>query len=265
MKVSISRVKTFKACRRSYFFKYMEDLTPVNTSESLTTGKKYHELIELYHNGKGEEIVPEFTMKYAMFCAYRKYIFPFMPSDMVSEVDFDIHITDEDELVGRVDGYCQKSGIVIEHKTTSMEIDEAYEYDLLWDEQILAYMLAMCTRTIIYTVCRKPNIRMKKNETDEEFFYRMVDWYEEDTASKIRVFMIERTEEEVSNFKTELVSIIGTMKEAEFMENMYRNTLHCFRWGRRCEYAPICLNYNKNEQYVEFKKGERYGIKDDNE
>lgn len=261
MKVSISRVKTFKACRRSYFLKYVEDLEPVNVAETLVTGKKYHQFIEQYHNN--EVIEPEFTKEYAMFCAYKKYLAPKVPADMLPEVDFDIHVTDEDELIGRVDGFCQDSGVVVEHKTVSAEINEEYEYDLMWDEQIPAYMLAMGTNSIIYTVCRKPTIRQKKDESDEDFFNRMVEWYDEDTDTKVKAILVERTTQEIEAFKDDLKSIIATIKEAELNENMYRNTLHCFRWGRRCEYAPICLNYCRDQQYVEFRKGDRYGNQED--
>ena len=44
-------------------------------------------------------------------------------------------------------------------------------------------MLLTGMRKVWYTVCRKPTIRQKKNETDEEFFGRMVAWYDEDTET----------------------------------------------------------------------------------
>jgi hypothetical protein len=193
-----------------------------------------------------------------MFQAYRTFLAPFIPEDMESEVDFSIGVGD-DEFIGRADGYCPRSKTIIEHKTVSAELTDEYEYDLQWDEQILAYMLAFASLSMIYTVVRKPTIRQKKDESDEDYFHRMEAWYHEDTPSKVRVFMVERTEEEVAEFSKELSNIITTIKCAEANEEFYKNTLHCFRWGRRCEYAPVCLHYDKDAEYIEFRKGDRYG------
>ena len=143
-------------------------------------------------------------------------------------------------------------GHIVEHKTCSSEITEQYEYNLLWNEQILIYMLMTGMRKVWYTVCRKPTIRQGKNETDEEFFNRMVEWYDTDTESKIRLLEIERTDEEVNNYLKDLnkLSVVMGMKHINF----YRNTCHCNMWGRRCEYSSICLNYDPNQEYIDFVK-----------
>ena len=157
-----------------------------------------------------------------------------------------------------------ESGYTKEIAMTSQEITEQYEYNLLWDEQILAYMLLTGMRKVWYTVCRKPTIRQKKNETDDEFFERMVEWYDEDTESKIRLLEIERTDNEVEQFKAELDAMRYEMKNAEISDKhrtvkaspFYRNTCHCNMWGRRCEYSSICLNYQPNTEYIDFYRKE---------
>ena len=141
---------------------------------------------------------------------------------------------------------------------------EQYEYNLQWDEQILAYMLLTGKRKVWYTVCRKPTIRQKKDETEEEFFRRMVEWYDEDTENKIRLFEIARTDEEVNQFRLELIKMFNEIAFAEEQKNhialaaspFYRNTCHCGMWGRRCEYSSVCLHYDPNQEYIEFMKGE---------
>lgn len=255
MNISISRIKLFKACRRAYFFKYIEGLEPNIKSDALETGSNYHALIEqLYKNGEFEQ---SFSKECAMATAYQKYIFPRFKVVSVEKWE-SVGIGPDVNLIGRVDGLAEDNCLV-EHKTTSSEITEEYEYNLLWDEQILAYMYLTGTRKVWYTVCRKPSIRQKKNESDEEFFDRMVAWYDEDTESKIRLLKIERTDEEVQMFDLEvraignLISLVANGNERQF----YRNTCHCNKWGRRCEYSSICLNYDPNQSYVEFTKGER--------
>ena len=161
-----------------------------------------------------------------------------------------------DKLIGIVDGIAE-DGHIVEHKTTGSEITEQYEYNLMWDEQILAYMLMTGSRKVWYTICRKPTIRQKQNETDEEFFCRMVEWYDTDTESKIRLLEIERTDDEVEQFRKELETIKASMQEAIEDGNFYRNTCHCNMYGRRCEYSGICLNYDPNAEHIEFVKDER--------
>lgn len=248
MKSSISKMKLFKACRRAYYFRYVEDLVPVETSEALQTGTNYHELLEnLYKTGEIEE---GYTKEHAMAVAYGKYIYP--KFNVMSVEDWKSKDVGRHQMIGRLDGIAD-DGCLVEHKSTSAEITEEYEYDLQWDEQVLAYMYMTGSRKIHYTVCRKPTIRQKKNESEEEFFYRMCAWYDEDTDSKIRLLEVTRTDEEVEAFAKEFEHVCDIMESDKCL---YRNTAYCNKWGRRCEYASICLNYDPDQEYVQFKRRE---------
>ena len=251
MQISISRLKTFKACRRAYYLKYIEGLEPIAKSDALETGLTYHSLVEKINNN---ESLPEddYSKENAMARAYLRHIASKIAVRSVEQwVKYDLE--NGDTLIGRVDGMSY-DGCIVEHKTTSAEITEEYEYSLQWDEQILAYMLCTGARKIYYTVCRKPTIKQKQNESDEDFYNRCVEWYDTDTESKIRLLVLERTDEEVEKFRQELIATLDEMKNSKVM---YRNCLHCFKWGRQCEYAPVCLSYDPNESYAEFIKNPR--------
>lgn len=251
MRLSISRIKLFKACRRAYELKYVYGLEPVETAESLQTGLSYHDKLEqLYTDGTFD--ADDLSRESAMACAYQKYIYPKFKCKRPEEW-FEHKLMTGDVLVGRVDGIAE-DGKLVEHKTTSAEITEEYEYSLQWDEQLLAYMLMTGAREIWYTVCRKPTIRQKKGETDQEFFDRMVEWYDQDTDTKIRLLQISRTDEEVEQF---LDAVEKMACEINCTDHFYRNTGYCKHWGRMCEYAPICLHYDPSQEYVEFQKVER--------
>ena len=252
MKLSISRIKTFKSCRRMFQLKYVENLEPIQKAEALETGSNYHSLLEeLNKTGNFES---DYSKESAMATAYKKYIYPhFKVTEAEKYVEYDLG--NGDTLIGYVDGVTD-NGYIVEHKTTGMDITEQYEYNLLWDEQILAYMLMTGMRKVYYTVCRKPTIRQKQKETDEEFFNRMVAWYDEDTDSKIRLLEIERTDEEVEQFRQDLEVIKATIQEAVQDKNFYKNTCHCNMYGRRCEYSSICLNYQPNAEYIDFYRKE---------
>ena len=256
MNVSISRIKLFKACRRAYQLKYIEGLEPVVKADALQTGENYHAKLEALYKTGGFDM-SDLSKESAMAFAYEKYIYPKFRVKSVEDW-FEYKLDWDTVLVGRTDGITE-DGELVEHKTTGATSLDEYEYGLAWDEQILAYMLATGARKIWYTVIRKPNIRIKKGETDAEFFDRMVAWYAEDTESKIRLIELTRTDEEVEQFKKELHGIISSMWAADFAEEhgYYRNTCYCNAWGRRCEYSSVCLHYDPNQQYVEFEKKER--------
>lgn len=252
MKVSISQVKLFKACRRAYELKYVHGLVPVESADALQVGLSYHSKLEsLYENGTFD--YSDFSRESAMAMAYERYIYPKFEMAKVEQW-FEKGLVRGNSLIGRVDGVT-KDGLLVEHKTCSAEIGEDYAYGLLWDEQLLAYMLATGAREMLYTVCRKPTIRQKKDETEEQFFWRMVSWYDEDTPSKIALLYIERTDKEIREFRWELKRIIS---EIEHCKNYYRNCANCTRWGRRCEYSSICLHYDPAQEYIEFTRREQH-------
>lgn len=251
MVLSVSRIKTFKSCRRLYQLHYIEKLTPAKESEALRVGKTYHEMLEQLYNG--EPIDCELTKELAMVTAYNKYIYPkFTVVEAEKAVEYDLG--NGDKLIGRIDGIAD-DGHIVEHKTCSQTITEQYEYDLLWDEQILAYMLMTGKRKAWYTVCRKPTIRQKQDESESEFFSRMINWYDENTDEKIRLLEVERSDEDIKEYLDSIEVIKATMQEADQTRNYYKNTCHCNMYGRRCEYSAICLNYDPELEYIEFVKG----------
>ena len=253
MRVSVSRIKTFKSCRRLYELRYIENLRPVQTPEALQVGKNYHALLEHLNNtGSFDGIDEDYSKEQAMAVAYQKYIYPRFK---VVEVEkwLEYELPNGDKLVGQVDAIAE-DGCIVEHKTYGgNDSMEQYEFNLMWDEQIPAYMMMTGARKVYYTVCRKPTIRQKKDEDEEEFFKRMVLWYDEDTDSKIRLFEIYRTDDEVERFKDDLITMVDEMRHTGYF---YRNTCQCNMYGRRCEYSAVCLHYDPNQEYVEFVKGE---------
>ena len=259
--LSVSELKLFKACRQAWFLKYHEHLEPIEKSEALETGTSYHSKLEDLYNGELD--VSDLSVASAMAKAYEKYIYP--KFKVVSTEDWFLkELGNGFSLIGRTDGI--SDGCLVEHKTTGETNLEEYEFGLQWDEQILAYMYATGTREIWYTICRKPTIRIKKGETEEQFFNRMVEWYDEDTNNKIRTVKLYRTDEEVEKFRQHCaymaVEIGNAAKAADDKSilanyDIYRNTAYCTKWGKRCEYAGICLDYKSGTEYAGYFKDER--------
>lgn len=251
MEASISRIRLFKSCRRAYELKYVEGLVPVETTDALETGTSYHgKLEDLYRDGSFDD--SDMSKASVMAKAYEKYIYPKFEVKAVEE-PFEYKACPEHTIVGRVDGVAD--GALVEHKTTSKDLD-GYEFDLEWDEQILCYMLAYGVNTMIYTIVKKPTIRQKKNESDEEFYQRMIEWYDEDTYSKIRSITVTRTAEELTEFRKHLIMMCDEMERAEASGRLYKNPAYCHHWNTLCQYAQICNSYDSEETYVNFERRE---------
>ena len=81
-------------------------------------------------------------------------------------------------------------------------------------------------------------------------YYQRLD--EENTEQKINVIELRKTEEELKAFEGELDEMLNLI---EGCKNFYRNPSHCMKWGRLCEYAPVCMKYDPNQEYIGFTKG----------
>ena len=251
MELSVTKIKDYKMCKRLYELKYLEKIKPVKDSEALINGRSYHDKLEQLYTKGYFDFSGDITD--AMAFAYEKFIYPEFSMCYVEDW-FDYKLNDNHTLIGRIDGITSDK-ILVEHKTTSRDVDESYIYNLQWDEQILSYMLANNTRKIYYTVCKKPTIRKKKNESDEDFINRCCNWYNEDTEKKIGVFMLERTDEEIEKHKKNLIYIADEMEDcSKHKEKLYNNPCACSMWGSRCPYSSICLNYQPDKEYIGFVK-----------
>lgn len=251
MKASNSGIQTFKQCRRMYQLKYLHGLEPVQTADALKRGSQYHELVEGLLLGQSNFDSCDDPKIKAMATAFQKYIMPKLDGVDAVEEWFEYLTPSGHKMVGRIDA--KKGSELIEHKTISGLIDGAYFQKLEFDEQIPTYMLAFSCNTINYTVCSTPSIRQKKTESDEEFYWRCVDWFSEDTSQKIAMVQLQRTNEELEEFLYEQDDILNEMEDCKLF---YRNPSNCCRWNRMCDYASVCINYDPNQEYIQFKKRE---------
>jgi hypothetical protein len=167
-----SQVKTFKQCRRRYFFEYVEELKPVATPAALHLGTLYHYGLELLLSGKKQlqEIEDELILMQQANCEAAGVDYDPVPPGiafcMVEAFDREIdwrkwRITAVEKkfnvssgygkrIVGKIDGLIDfvidsnKMKFLLEHKTTSTwGVDgSAYLRNLMWDEQSTTYIYA---------------------------------------------------------------------------------------------------------------------------
>ena len=248
IKLSNSAIQTFKSCRRAYELRYVMGVTPITTADALQRGRGSHSKIEAILKGESYDFTdPKID---AMSAAFLGHIAPRLPEVKAVEEWFEKPLPNSNIIVGRCDGILP-DGRILEHKTTSAQLDEAYIAGLQNDEQILTYMWAYGVNRIVYTVCKTPTIRQKAGETDEEFYLRCCAWYTEDTARKVGIVDVERSEAEIQEFEQELCAITQEIENAHLY---YRCPSNCMKWGRPCEYFSICRNYDPQMTYVGFER-----------
>lgn len=254
---SYSKIQCYKSCRRLFELKYIYNVQSTAKIDALERGTSYHDKVEKLLRGEDFEI--DEPKSSAMAMAFKEYILPQL-RPVAEEEWFNYETQFGDKFVGRIDALSE-DGAIIEHKTTSGEIDEEYWYSRDIDEQLMTYMYAYKTRKAYYTVCRTPTIRLKKDESDEEFYQRCLDWYKDDTERKIAMRVIYHTDEEIDAFIAEQALTIKEMNECKLF---YKNQSYCTKWNRMCEYAPICQHYDPNQTYVGFEKREEKKDETDN-
>ena len=250
MRQSNTSIQAYKSCRRMYQLKYIYGVEPTEKPEALERGTSYHQKVEqLLSGGTFDRDTDKTT---AMADAFARHVLPHIKA-VAQEEWFELPFADGEKIVGRIDARTE-DGALVEHKTTSGDIDEQYWYGKQYDEQLMTYMLAYKTNRAIYTVCKVPTIRQKKGETEEEFLERCTAWYDEDPEHRIAWREIIIPQEQLDEWKVMLAETVG---EIERCTLFYRNQTYCNRWGRMCEYAPICQHYDPNETYIGFQKKER--------
>ena len=254
-KLSASKLRTFKACRRKYELAYIELLEPIQKEEDLEMGSNYHSNIEklLKNEVIDEEIKNVDEAKiFAMTNAFEKYILPKLPKIKETEIKFEFVLDEEKEykINGIIDALTEE-GVVVEHKSSGTALDEKYIDRLNWDDQVPIYMLATGTNFCYYTVCQKPTIRQKQNEDLNDFCNRCIEWYDENTEQKIGIFKVYRTIEELEEKRKELKMMCDEISNTK---NFYKNQNNCSIMS--CPYASICLNYDSSIEPIGFKKKE---------
>lgn len=251
MEITTSQVKAFKTCRRLYELQYIELLRPKVESEALTTGSSYHRLVEGILLDKQEQ---ENTIPGIMAEQFRSRILPLLPKIAKVEQQFRVKIGRDNVLMGKIDAIAE-DGTPIEHKTTSDSVDEKYIHRLNWDDQVTNYLLALSlerkqiVNKVIYTVIKKPTIRLKQTETPEEYLLRCREWYNDDTEHKVGTFTVTRSKDELAAKQAELIELCKEIKKCKCF---YRNPSHCSIMG--CAYAPVCLTYTPEAGAVDFVK-----------
>lgn len=243
--LTASMLRSYKSCPRKYELEYVEQLKRIDTPGYFEAGTNYHKCVEdMLLGGRGEtdnEVVGK------MAEAFMKYI-PWQNWDINAggkvEHQFDIKISRWSKIAGKIDAITA-GGVPIEHKTSGGKLNERYVRNLMFDDQVSFYLLALSLQRnspvtkCIYTVCAKPTIKQTQKEDWASYLARVEEWYSVETETKIGTVDVVRSEQELVEFEAHIREMIKEMRKRKFW---YRNPSNCSMI--ECQYAAICQNYD---------------------
>lgn len=239
--LTASMIASFKKCPRRFELEYIHELKATGTSEALTIGTNYHANVEKIL--KHEEYSHD-GLSGKMAEAFEKYV-DWQDWQAVPEQEFRVRLARGIYLKGRLDAIT-KDDIPVEHKTTGSFSLEKYIDHLAYDDQIAIYMLVLGSNRAVYTIIQKPSIRMKQNETEDEYLQRVSEWYSPEHVKTVNVV---RSSGELEEKRQEIIYLARQIKNSKMF---WRNPNTCALTN--CAYASICLNYEPSMQVVGFEK-----------
>ena len=253
--LSASGLSMFRNCPKSFEYKYIQGIKRVDQieTEQLTIGKVFHSILE------GEPLEAELEPKLQMSIeasadfVKNKYVIEALGSTL-AEVDGDT--TKEFELkqdgfIGFIDLVIRQpdGDILVDYKYVA-SLDYADAYRISDQTKLYPYLYQKQTgrkvQKFIYLCVVKPTIRLKREETQEQYFERVKEWYTE-WNSKIAEVCIDRAE--LDDLEAELKQDLHFIKHMRDNEMFYRNNGACNKYNTKCPYYPICYNEENWEIY----------------
>ncbi len=261
MEVTASRLACLRCCLEKHRLKYTLGLRKIREADALRFGSAYHLGIEQQSTADIREqykAVPDWAdpVKWATECEtvcalVAGHIWRYSEDGVpitIREATFRLQI-DDDIVAGKIDALGQYAGrdVIVEYKTTSDSVDTGSDYwaRLACDQQISIYVLAAQSlgykcNSVLYDVCRKPTIHLKKKETPEEYGVRLAADIRERPDYYFARREVVRLDGELYRAWVEIQDQIELIAVAEDGRWQIRNI---GPWTcRMCEFKDLCLN-----------------------
>jgi hypothetical protein len=213
---------------------------PVSTSAALSRGREVHRWLAEWWGGTLRTL-PEDPVARACCVAYGAlYERPHL-TEIDVEMPWSATIAGV-PCAGTVDAIGlapNGQNFVVEHKTTSEDIQPGSVYwrrIVTTDPQVSMYRAAFPGAIVLYDVIRKPNIRQKKDESNDRFFARCLETMGESPRRYFQRANVVRMQSEDASFESDIVQVDRLRRRTE----QPRNPDACFAYGSRCGYWSVC-------------------------
>lgn len=260
MEVTNSSIQTYQTCQRKYHYAYNLLLKPKIENKNFLVGTKIHKQLENYYaDGSLALKVPENKEEAIISGALNAYSKKYSRDEFknyIGERVFTIEIPGTPVAVkGRKDAIVtlNEETVLLEYKTTSKDL-EAFKEQVDLDPQPLMYAWAHfmehheVLNGVLYRVVRKPLIRLKKDETEDQFYQRIIAEYETNPDKYLYTFKKYITLDELKLFQGEIAVLIAQMEQIRAI--WPRNMASCFNYNSMCPYYPLCQKRDLDEGTV---------------
>lgn len=274
-----SRLAVLRACPRRHYYRYELGLSRIRSDESLRLGGAFHRGLEVRKGGvdeaeaiesavKGYAVVPEWADA-VDWAVERETVRALLAGHLwrygQDELEFVAveqgfytplvnpgsgHASRLFVLAGKIDGIVRLADgrlAVLEYKTAGEDIgaDSEYWLRLRCDPQISLYVLGaramgFDVSTVLYDVTRKPTIRLRKDETPEQYGVRLLGDIGDRPDYYFARREVPRLEDELAEFRLELWQQAGQLRDSQRADRWFRNVgkMTC----GYCPFANLCLN-----------------------
>jgi hypothetical protein len=248
----------FRRCAREHYFSYgLRRAKRAPKKEALTKGLAVHGAVGAHHRHEPVDLSLLGPDLRALYHGYVGYWTDETGRDRMIDVertDVPFRITIEGiQVQGELDGVGVRRDtgkrVIIEHKTSSEDISTGSAY---WqkvsatDAQVSIYLAASAQKgwgqtEVLYDVLWKPRLRLKKDETEQEFEGRVLEDIANAPEKYYQRATVVRLEYEHDAHFRDLVGTVHLMQAARAMgPHVPRNVDSCFKWGSPCEFWAVC-------------------------
>lgn len=279
---------TFLNCRKKFYWQYIKRLSPIKPAMPLLVGGLVHDGLERFYSKEGldldeyqlivqqklneqlafvskDEDASKLMQQEALVMGILNgYVKRYSKQDKTNwvikapetEFCFDIPGSTLKNAGKRdllVNSKKDKSLILVEHKTTA-RLDPGYLAKLPLDNQILGYAYSCLVdegelpKHIVYNVMQKLGIRLKQNETLQQFYDRMKMEYEYNLESMFYREIVPINKKQVMQYIEELSMMAQEISRCIETGFFYMNTTQCTQYGT-CPYMPLCTK-QKDAEYL---------------
>lgn len=287
--ISHSGLRLWRNCQRSYRYAYIDLRVPVKVAPALMIGRAWDLALEAWHHEKTAEAKMLAACKFlgavndehlrakleAMMCGYTAAWAEDPIRIIATQVTFTapiVHpITGEThpayEYTGVLDAVCEKQGRLLgfESKSSGEDITPGsafWQRVTTLDPQVSMYIPGAARagypiEGVLYDVARKPDLRVKVNETADAYRERIALDIQKRPEHYYQRHEIVRLEHDAIAYQQDLWDYAQALTEAESTGRYPRNPDRCRQFGRVCEYIGVCTGEASIDDPVMYRKKER--------
>lgn len=275
--LSHSALTTFLRCQQQFELHYERRLEPVVTARPLALGRAFATALEHTDPQAGETLLRADAAQEAkragnnpwitlppqeeidvqatiVGAAAKAYLHAYGHRDQTREVELRARIRNPrvggrysltHDLVGRVDALSDDGATIYEDKLVGQVDQRSLAQRVRLDRQVLigAYLTWRCTgvapEQVRYRVTRKPQIRMRKDETHTLFLARIKADYEDRPEHYLFEEVARPTVEDFLRLEQEMWEWTEQVRQARRSGVWPRNTGECYAYGG-CRFLSIC-------------------------